>query len=113
MVDECTGPKVANWLKGKGHDVFSVYNEARGMDDESLLRKANAENYILITNDKDFGEIIFRLKKPHKGIILLRLESQKAEIKITVLEKLIKSHSDRLQGTFVVVTEKNVRIIEQ
>ena len=113
MVDECTGPKVAKWLKDNGHDVFSVYDEARGMDDESLLRKANAENYILITNDKDFGEIIFRLKKPHKGIILLRLESQKADIKIAVLEKLIKSHSDRLQGNFVVVTEKNVRIIEQ
>ena len=42
----------------------------------------------------------------------MRLESQKAENKVAVLEKLIKSHSDKLQGNFVVVTEKNVRIIE-
>jgi len=57
--------------------------------------------------------MIFRLKKPHKGIILLRLESQKADIKTAVLEKLLKSYSDRLKGNFIVVTEKNLKIIEK
>ena len=42
--------------KGKGMNVFSVYEEARGMSDEDIIAKANREDLILITNDKDFGE---------------------------------------------------------
>jgi predicted nuclease of predicted toxin-antitoxin system len=60
LVDECTGSKVANWLRGKNHEVFSVFDEARGMTDDEVLTKAAGENWILITNDKDFGEMIFR-----------------------------------------------------
>ena len=56
LVDECTGPAVAEWLRDHSHEVFSVFEEARGMDDDAIIRKAFAENWILITNDKDFGE---------------------------------------------------------
>ena len=59
LVDECTGSKVANWLHGENHEVFSVFDEARGMTDDEVLTKAFVESWILITNDKDFGEIIF------------------------------------------------------
>lgn len=38
IVDECTGPTVARWLRGEGHDVFSVYDEARGLTDADILR---------------------------------------------------------------------------
>jgi len=51
LVDECTGPSVAEWLRGQRHEVFSVYDEARGMDDDEIIHKAFAENLILITND--------------------------------------------------------------
>ena len=87
LVDECTGPVVAKWLKNLHHDVFSVYDEARGLDDESIINKANEENYILITNDKDFGELIFRLKKLHKGVILLRLEDERTANKIVSIDQ--------------------------
>ena len=56
LVDECTGPAVARWLREKGHDVFSVFEQARGMQDDVVIAKAFEENRILITNDKDFGE---------------------------------------------------------
>jgi len=56
MVDECTGPAVAKWLRAQGYEVFSVYDEARGVDDKTLLQKAFAENWILITNDKTLGK---------------------------------------------------------
>ena len=64
LVDECTGRTVAEWLKDNGHEVFSVYDESRGLDDESIINKANLENYIVITNDKDFGEFVFRKNIP-------------------------------------------------
>lgn len=113
LVDECTGPKVAKWLRDIHHDVFSVYDEDRGLDDESILQKANLENDILITNDKDFGELIFRIKKQHKGVILLRLEDERSENKIAVLQRVLKLHSDKLANNFIVVTESTIRIAEK
>jgi predicted nuclease of predicted toxin-antitoxin system len=69
LVDENLGPVVARWLRRQGHEVFSVYDELRGLDDDSLLQKAFVENWILITNDKDFGE------KVYESIVLTRESS--------------------------------------
>jgi len=60
LVDECTGPAVAHWLSEQGHEVFSVYDEARGIGDDQIIQKASVENWILITNDKDFGARVYR-----------------------------------------------------
>jgi predicted nuclease of predicted toxin-antitoxin system len=109
LVDECTGPAVANWLRGQSHEVFSVYDDARGMADDDVLAKAAGEDWILITNDKDFGEKIFRDKRVHHGTILLRLRDERASSKITVIEKLLRLHANHLANRFVVVTEKHVR----
>ena len=49
LVDECTGPAVAGWLRDNGHEIFSVFDEARGMADDDIIRKALSENWILIT----------------------------------------------------------------
>ncbi len=110
LVDECTGPVVAQWLKKQGHNVFSVYDESRGMTDDDVVEKAYAEERILVTNDKDFGEKIYRDKKPLMGVILLRLEDERANNKIIVLQRLLESYSDRLHGNFLVATEEQVRI---
>jgi predicted nuclease of predicted toxin-antitoxin system len=111
LIDECTGPGVAAWLRGCGHDVFSVYEEARGVDDDALLRQAFTEDRILITNDKDFGEKVFRDAIAHKGVVLLRLDDERVASKIAVLQKLLDGYADRLAGRFVVVSEKAVRIV--
>ncbi len=109
LVDECTGPALARWLKEQGYEVFSVYDEARGIDDETVLRKAFAENRVLITNDKDFGNKVFREHRPHRGVIFLRLADERARSKIETLRRLIEEHGDRLVDRFVVVTEDQVR----
>lgn len=88
LVDECVGPAVAAWLRSESHDVFSVYDEARGMTDEQVLAKSFAEGRILITIDKDFGERVYRDQQPHCGVILLRLADQRSAIKIEALRNL-------------------------
>jgi predicted nuclease of predicted toxin-antitoxin system len=98
-------------LRGLQHDVVSVYHEARGLDDDSILQRAIAEDRILITNDKDFGEMVFRERKSHQGVILLRLEDQRPSNKIRILEKLLGQYSDQLAGNFVVATEVTIRIV--
>ena len=81
------------------------------MSDESVLSKSVAENRILITNDKDFGELIFREGKDHCGVVLLRLEIPRAPKKIDVLKRVIEDYADQLAHQFVVVTERQVRIV--
>ena len=109
LVDECTGPAVAAWLRDNNHEVFSVFEDARGMDDDDIIQKAGEEHWILITNDKDFGDKVYRDGRLHKGIILLRLEDERSASKIQVLSRLFQSYLNRLPDSFVVVTERQVR----
>ncbi|MEW5720354.1 MAG: DUF5615 family PIN-like protein, partial [Chloroflexota bacterium] len=88
---------------------FSVYEQARGMDDDAIIQKAFAENWILITNDKDYGEKVYRERYPHKGVVFLRLEDERASVKIETLKRLLERYPDRLPNNFVVVTETRVR----
>jgi len=113
LVDECTGPDVASWLHDNGYEVFSVFEEARGMNDDDIIQKAAAENWILITNDKDFGDKVYRDGRLHRGVILLRLEDERSASKIKVLSLLFQSYIDRLPDSFVVVTERQVRFAQK
>ena len=109
LVDECTGPKVAAWLHSQGHEIFSVFDEAHGIEDDEVIRKAYAESWILITNDKGFGEKVYRERRPHRGVIFMRLEDERADNKIEVLRRLLTGYADRLEDQFVVVTDTRVR----
>jgi predicted nuclease of predicted toxin-antitoxin system len=109
LVDENAGPSVAGWLRRQGHEVFSVYEAARGVDDEQILQKAFVEHWIIITSDKDFGEKIYREQWPHRGVVLLRLDDERVANKTAVIQRLLENYSDRLADTFVVVTESRVR----
>ena len=109
LVDECTGPAVASWLQDHNHHVFSVFDEAMGMDDDEIIRKALNERWILITNDKDFGQKVYRDGRLHRGVILLRLEDERPASKIQVLSRVLESYSDRISNSFLVATERQVR----
>jgi predicted nuclease of predicted toxin-antitoxin system len=110
VVDECTGSVVAKWLRDQGHDVFSVYDDARGLDDKSILQRACDEERILVTCDKDFGELIFRDELPHKGVLLIRTADQEPAKLIDLLSRVLADHADQLAEHFVVATENRVRV---
>ncbi len=109
LVDECTGPNAAAWLREQGYEVFSAYEQSRGADDEVLLEEAFTENWILITNDKDFGEKVYRERRPHHGVVFLRLSDERAANKVLVLKRLLAQYAEQLTDRFVVVTDERVR----
>ena len=109
LVDENTGVTVARWLREQDHEVFSVYEQARGIDDDTIIQKAFDENWILITSDKDFGEKVYRDKYPHRGVILLRLENERSANKIYILQQVLEQYKEQLADSFVVVTETQIR----
>jgi len=114
LVDECTGPAVARWLADRRYDTFSVFDEASGIPNEEVIRRAYDERRVLITNDKDFGEKVYRQGYPHCGAVLLRLDNERSANKISankisVLRNLLSECEDRLSDRFVVVTREQVR----
>lgn len=106
-MDECAGPAVARWLYLQEHEVISVSPDNRGMDDLSILQWAAADDRIVVTCDKGFGELVFRQGEPHRGVILLRMEDQSPAVKIAMLQYLMEQAAPLLEGNFVVVTENN------
>jgi len=78
-------------------------------EDDDILDKAYFENWVLITNDKDFGEKVCRENRVHHGIVLLRLHDERSAAKIDAIEKLLAEYREQLVDAFVVVTETQVR----
>lgn len=113
LVDENAGPSVARWLRAQGHDVFSVYESARGISDDEVIRRAYAEDRILVTSDKDFGNKVYREQHPHRGIILLRLRDERVVMKLAVMERLLSGYSAQLPDRYVVVSEQRVRFAQR
>lgn len=110
VVDECFGPQVAGRLQDEGHDVLSVYEAARGALDEDILAVAVREDRIVITADKNFGDLVFRDHRPHRGVILLRLDEETSTNTIRVLTDLLAQYADQIEHHFVVATETSVRV---
>lgn len=110
LVDECAGPSVAKWLQEQGHDVLSVYEQARGVSDDAIVAQACSKERILIACELELGARIHREGRLHAGIVLLRLEDQRSASKIEALQRLLGRYEDRLADAFIVVTERRIRL---
>ena len=102
---------IVDELRMLGYDIVWIVDENPYLDDMSIFKIAQNENRILLTNDKDFGEIVFRQKLVSAGIILLRIKGQDTRKKIKLLKKVLISHLDRISKHFVVITKEKVRFI--
>ena len=111
LLDESAEFRIAGFLREAGHDVMAIAHDYPfGLPDHQVLALAVAERRILITNDRDFGELIVRQHLPHCGVIFLRLGlSSTSTSKIERLARLLVSHGDRLDQ-FLVVTAQSVRV---
>jgi predicted nuclease of predicted toxin-antitoxin system len=110
LADECCDTGLVASLREHGHDVFYVLEENAGATDDEILWRAYNENRILITEDKDFGELVYRLKKLARGIVLIRIDVRKRHLKWPRLKRLIEKHKDHLPGHFVVVDAEKFRL---
>ena len=100
LIDRCAGVRLAQWLRSQGYDV--VESRERGPDpgDRVLLEWAAAEQRILVTLDKDFGEFVFFERVRHSGLV--RLPDVPAGKRIELMEMLLATHSQELSKKAVV-----------
>lgn len=106
LVDECTGKKLCLLLEEKGHNMFFVGDIMPSAPDKEVIKKAADENRVLITDDKNFGEVVFKLGRPTKGVILLRIDPVPKK-RIEAITHLLKNY--RVRDRFIVLKEGAVR----
>lgn len=111
LADENIGPRVIAFLRSQNHDVVSVLENSklRGSSDSEIISLANKNKRIIITLDKDFGELVFRNLKPSAGVILFRLPNERENSILQILHWFLATKR-KLYGNFTVVTETAVRI---
>jgi len=110
LLDESADFGLAGFLRELGHDVTTIIEDhPRALADSEVLALASQEQRILITNDRDFGELVFRRRLPHTGVILLRLQNEALSVKQEKLSLTLERYADQLTH-FVVITDRAVRI---
>jgi predicted nuclease of predicted toxin-antitoxin system len=110
LIDESSGRKLFKFLSEKNYNVEYVGDVMCGADDLEILKYAENNKIILITNDKDFGELVFRMRRPSHGVIFLRLKNNIPFQRLKYLLYLFDNYSDKIEKNFIVVSESQIRI---
>lgn len=110
VADESVDFMVVRSLREQEFVVYSIAEEQPAISDEEVLKIAVQQQAVLITEDKDFGELVFRLKLPHCGIILLRLGVMASQQKGQLAARAILIHLSELQHAFSVFDGHQLRI---
>ena len=109
LVDRCAGRRLADWLRNNGHDTLEA--QALGPDpgDRALLELAESDDRVLVTIDKDFGELIYLHGVPHAGLI--RLPDVRASRRIEIIAEVINHYRAELEErAMITVQGRHVRI---
>ncbi|HEY7065248.1 MAG TPA: DUF5615 family PIN-like protein [Chloroflexota bacterium] len=111
LLDESADLRLSARLRDLGHDVESVVADYQSsLPDSQVLSIAHRERRVLITNDKDFGELVFRHRQPHSGVILFRLPyGASLPLKLSRLDHVLTAYADSLDS-FLVVMERTIRV---
>ena len=110
LIDESVEKPIVDWLRNQKYDVMYVAESSSGITDEEVIKLANCESRILITNDKDFGELIFRQSRITQGILLIRASNEESLNKLRLVKEVLEKAKNKLEGNFIVVNETGIRI---
>jgi predicted nuclease of predicted toxin-antitoxin system len=110
LADESVDGPVVVRLRGDGHDVAWVAEDAPGQADDAVLARAYGQGVVLITSDKDFGELVYRQRRPHAGVLLLRLSGLDEAAKCELVSRAVGEHGVDMTGAFSVLDGSALRI---
>jgi len=110
VADESVDYAIIQSLREIGFKVFSILEQAPGISDKEVLSVANRHKCLLITEDKDFGELTHRLNKKHHGILLIRIINIPRYERILMVTELVRENLKILTNNFSVLSEHGIRI---
>jgi predicted nuclease of predicted toxin-antitoxin system len=109
-VDVGVGLAVEAWLKAAGHDILAVRDLDPRMADDDILDCAVEDQRLVLTMDKDLGELVHSSGRSHSGVLLLRLEDATGDQKVAVVSEIFTHYGDELPGRFSVYQRGTLRI---
>jgi predicted nuclease of predicted toxin-antitoxin system len=110
LLDVGVGNKVWHYLTNQGYDVKLITSINPNMPDSDILHIAENEERMVITMDKDFGDLVYHSGKAHKGVLLLRLEDATGDEKVLVMQFIIDNFKEQIEGKFCVFKNGRLRI---
>ncbi len=109
LADASVEAPVVAALRSAGHDVLNVHDIDPRMPDDEVILLAHSEGRVLITNDKDFGDLVFHRAAQAPGVLLLRFGGEKGRNKGPTVVRILATMGDRLRGAFTVASRKGIR----
>ncbi len=110
LADENIDAALIDWLRGQDHDVLAVRDTMRGASDERVLSLALEDARILLTSDKDFGDLVFRRGLPTEGVVLLRFHTASRREFMELFVSHCPDMFSQAPGNFVIATNSMFRV---
>ncbi len=110
LADESVDRQTVERLRQDQHRVWYVAEMQPGVPDDQVLDLANREAAILLTADRDFGELVFRQRRLTTGVVLARLAGMAPLSRAALIARVIQEYGDGLSGMFAVIAPGTVRI---
>lgn len=110
VADESVDFGIVTALRERGFDVSAIAELFPSIPDPQVLRFAVEKNALLLTEDKDFGELVYRLRLPHRGILLIRIQESGGETKYERVVQELLAHADEMANAFSVLSDEKLRI---
>jgi predicted nuclease of predicted toxin-antitoxin system len=112
VADESCDFSVVVGVRVAGHDVTSIMELMSGVNDEKVIELAASERRLLLTEDKDFGQLVFAAAKKNSGVILIRYPARARSTLVGAVVKLLSDRGDALYSRFVVLEPGRVRVTQ-
>jgi predicted nuclease of predicted toxin-antitoxin system len=110
VVDEGVDKAIVDALRAGGFSVKYFAEAGAGSTDKEVLAAANDAQSLLLTCDKDFGELVFRQRQIHAGVVLIRLTGMPAASKAAIVLAAIKQHGSDMGSAFTVISPGLLRV---
>lgn len=110
VADENVSHRVVERLRADGHDVMLIAGKLSGMSDTDVLKLAEAETRVLITEDQDFGRLIFRQQLGVQGVVLLELDRLSTHAEADRVAQVVSAYGHRFLNNLCVVEPTRFRV---
>lgn len=109
VTDECVDYEITIQLRMAGFQVYAICEQNPAINDKEVLAIAESQKALLITEDKDFGELVVRLKLPNNGILLVRMMDELSDNKAKIVVSIVKRYHLSLLKAFSVIDKNRFR----
>jgi len=113
LADESCDFAIVRTLRAAGYDVLAVSEVMQRSDDRELIDQAHREGRILLTEDKDFGWLVYGRHVDSAGVILIRFPGHARQTLVQAIMQVVQEQGERLLNAFVVVQPGYIRVSQR